>query len=88
MNLEKIDPDELIVNPAVLFDNYCNDQQRQHLRAGEDFSERFEFSRLSSIYNFNSTIYEEYPTSKVAMIKTASHHAELALPILAKIKDQ
>jgi len=58
------------------------------VEAGEDFSERFEFTRLSQLYNFNSTIYEEYPTSKSAMITAVKQYAELALPILAKIKDR
>jgi hypothetical protein len=53
-----------------------------------DFSERIKFNFLSSIYNFNSTIYELEPTANVALIKTSGHYAELALPILSKIKDR
>ena len=54
----------------------------------DEFVENLEFNRLSSIYNFNSTIYQLEPTAKVGFIKTASHFAEVALPILSKIKNQ
>lgn len=59
-----------------------------HKAIGNDFVERLDWAKLSGIYNFNSTIYELNPTGKVQMIKVANHYAELALPILAKIKHQ
>ena len=43
---------------------------------------------MSAKYNLNSTIYEIKPTSRVAFIKKVNQQAELALPIITKIKEK
>jgi len=84
---EKIDREEIIDDPAILFDNYLLRKAQLVKAYGDDFWEKYENSRLSGIYNFNSTIFEEKPTGKVVFIKNSNLHSELALPILAKIKN-
>lgn len=88
MNFDKLDIDEMIEDPSYIFDQYTYNKQK-HLEAiGLDFSQRFKFNKISSIYNLQSTIYEMNPTADVALLKTCKHYADLALPILSKIKNK
>ena len=79
--------DEKIPDPCALYESYLQRRKQMIRTVSDEFVENLEFNRLSSIYNFNSTIYQLEPTAKVGYIKAASHYAEVALPILSKIKN-
>jgi len=87
LDVEKIDLDEEIDDPELLFENYLSREKQEKVDAGLDFINRFEDQRISGIYNFNSTIYEKNPTSRVAYFTSCKKLVELALPILSKIKN-
>ncbi len=63
MNLNKVNVDEVVLDPGYVFDHYGYKRMMFHKTIGNDFVERLDWAKLSSIYNFNSTIYELNPTS-------------------------
>jgi hypothetical protein len=77
----------VIDDPELLFDNYVKRLENEKNAVGQDFMNKFEDQRISGIYNFNSTIYEKEPTSRVAYFTNCKREIELALPILSKIKN-
>ena len=88
LDIDKIDVEEIIDDPELLFDDYLNRLQDEKHCAGMDFMNKYEDQRISGIYNFNSTIYEKNPTSRVAYFTECKRQVELALPILSKIKNK
>lgn len=55
--MEKINREELIDDPSIIFDEYLVRKSILMKAYGDDFWEKMENIRLSGIYNFNSTIY-------------------------------
>ena len=66
LDIEKVDIEEVIDDPEIMFENYLQRVKIDKNSAGMDFLHKFEDQRISGIYNFNSTIYEKNPTSRVA----------------------
>lgn len=66
MDLNNVDFEEEIDDPELMFDKYIQRLNIDKEEAGNDFMRRFEDQRVSGIYNFNSTIYENNPTARVA----------------------
>lgn len=86
--MEKVNREEKIDDPTIVFDEYLVRKSILMKAYGDDFWEKMENIRLSGIYNFNSTIYQLLPSSKVKFIMKSNSQSELALPILAKIKNK
>ena len=78
----------MIPDPSLIFNRYLSSKQQQLVMCGQDFSRKHEFAKLSSIYNFNSTMLEEQPTANTQYIKHCNAKCQLALPLLAKIKNK
>lgn len=85
---EKSSSEEVIDDPAYVFDQYLMRRARHLKGFGDDFSAKFGIFQQSTKFNLNSTIWELKPTSEVAFIKNSNRNSELALPILAKIKNK
>ena len=87
-DLKDVDPDEMIEDPAGIFDDYLQRETIRRQNTENDFALKFKFASLQQQYRFNSTIHEQDPTPEVAYLKACKFNAELALPLLAKITDR